>query len=259
MCLRNTDRKRLARNTSGFTLAELIIASTLISLVMAGVCFAFNTSIRTWRRGEADLQAYQDARIALSILSRELECVVSGSEYLFEGDHNELEFYALAPPMYVEEDEGPRVLWVRYRTTTDPEANTTILVREEALVESALPIVRPDDRDHARATPIVERGKRHKFELASDVMDFEIRYIWMPALEPEMALERQPVPEWIAPVVEDENPAGAGLPQALRIALTVADPNTEAGQTTFTSFVAFRGPTTRRTEDQPLLAGGSGL
>ena len=35
----------------GFTLAELLVASTVMTIVMAGVYGAFNSSVRAWRRG----------------------------------------------------------------------------------------------------------------------------------------------------------------------------------------------------------------
>ncbi|MCP4641108.1 MAG: prepilin-type N-terminal cleavage/methylation domain-containing protein, partial [bacterium] len=47
------------RHNAGFTLAELLVATTLTVLVMGGVYVAFSSSIRLWRLGEANLRTYQ--------------------------------------------------------------------------------------------------------------------------------------------------------------------------------------------------------
>ncbi len=45
-------------------------------------------------------------------------------------------------------------------------------------------------------------------------------------------------------VTVDENSEGWGLPQALRIELTMEDDFSESGETTFATFIIFQGPTT---------------
>jgi len=54
------------RSNAGFPLAELLVATLLATLVMSGVYFSFNSSIRLWRNGERDLQTYQDARTSMT-------------------------------------------------------------------------------------------------------------------------------------------------------------------------------------------------
>ncbi len=50
------DRARQRR--AGFTLVELIVASTLLTIVLAGVYTTFSSSVRVWRSGESNYHTY---------------------------------------------------------------------------------------------------------------------------------------------------------------------------------------------------------
>jgi hypothetical protein len=190
---------------------------------------------------ESHLHTHQDARTALSIMSRELNCMIGGAEHLFQGKDDEFEFFTVGQPMYIvagkkeERQEGARVLWVKYRYNRTGKS----LVRQEALVLKPLPL-RPaegEEIDHER----VKLGRKHKFDLASDnVFAFEVTYFWVPPVE------RKPEdpPEWIDPIELKESREGWGLPQGIKVVLTLKDPNASAGRTTFTYRNTFRGPTT---------------
>ncbi len=223
------------RTQPGFTLAELIVASTLISIVMASVYTAFNSTLRVRRLGEANLHTYQDARIALTVLSRELNCIVGGSEHLFEGEDDQFEFFAVTPPMNVEEGKGPRLMWVQYRYSRPQKA----LFREEAVVDEPLPLRRRDEDTVDRSR--IKLGRKRKFEFATDVLDFEVWYCWVPP--PPKRKPGEP-PVLVDPIILEENRQGWGLPQGLKVALTLEDPNASSGRTTFSSSITFRGPTT---------------
>ena len=62
----------------------------------------------------------------------------------------------------------------------------------------------------------------------------------MPAGEPQPAGEP---PVRIEPVVLEENRQRWGLPQGVRVSLTLEDVNAESGRTTFDTAVTFRGKT----------------
>ena len=227
------DARRQAQR--GFTLAELIVASTLISLVMASVYTAFNSTLRVRRMGEQNLHTYQDARTALTILAKELNCLVQGSEHLFEGEDDRFEFFAVASPMDVETGKGARVLWIQYRYSRSLKT----LFREEALVKDALPLRKLEGEERIDRQRI-KLGRKRKYEFVTDVLAFDVSYWWMPAGEPQPAGE-PPAP--IEPVVLEENRQRWGLPQGVRVSLTLEDVNAESGRTTFDTAVSFRGPT----------------
>lgn len=233
-------------------MAELIVATTLLAIVMAAVYTALNSTLRIGRLGETDLNTYQDARTALAILSRELNCIVRDSEEFFVGTDNEFEFFAVVPPMAVEEGKGPRVLWVHYRYNP----STKTLFREEAVVKDALPSRRPDEETVDRSR--IKLGRKRKFEFVTDVLGFDVSYYWIPPESDEEKARRKndepPVP--ITPFVLKESRDGWGRPQGVRVRLTLQDPNAESGRAAFENLVTFRTPPGRCSEKQFARIGG---
>ena len=231
----------LRKGDAGFTLAELLVASMLLSIVMAAVYTAFSSSVRLWRLGEANIQTYQDARTSLSIMTRELQNIIPGAAHLAEGTNDEFQFYAVAAPMDVDEDSEPRVLFIQYRTKKDTDGEGKILLREERVVKSPLPSAPPGEGE-IEAT-IIKMGNEKDFDLAAGVKDFEIRYIWRPPDEDVSPIPGDAAPEPVEFVVLEEHSKGSGIPQGLRIELTLLDANAESGESTFTTYVVFRGAT----------------
>lgn len=243
------------RKQGGFTLMELLVSSIMISVVLAGVYTAFGTALITWRAGEAGIRNAQSARIATMVMAQELQSIVRGSEYLIEGENDEITFYAVTRPMNVEEGNFSRIVEIRYRLKNDPKSRNKILVREEGLVDGPLPLVTPETKDDIETTKIKVKDEED-FEVASGIADLEFSYYWVPgqeeAEEEGESLEPQPAPL----VVKKENRKGWGLPQGIKIEMTIADPNAEKGKTTLTSFVAFHGPTTPLGEEGGPEEGG---
>lgn len=219
----------------GFTLAELIVAATVLTLVMTSVYVAFGNTLRAWRLGESHLATYQNGRTALSVLSRELGCMLGGAEHLFQGTHDEVEFFTVAPPMNVDKGEGSRVLWVHYRFNRTGKS----FVREEAIVLKPLPLKRADDGKVDRTR--VKLGRKKKFELVSEgVVGLDLTYFWIP---PHQQKPNEP-PQWLDPIVLKESREGWGLPQGIKVDLTLKDTTSESGKTRFSLRTSFRGPTT---------------
>ena len=233
----------------GFTLAELIVAATVLTVVMTAVYTAFGSTLRAWRLGESHVTAYQDARTALNTMSRELNCMLGGAEHLFQGKNDEVEFFTVGPPMNVEKGEGPRVLWVRYRFNRTGKS----LVREEAIVLKPLPLQPPEGEEIDKTR--VKLGRKYKFELIADgVRGLDFTYFWIPPHEPRKSDEP---PTWLEPIQLKESREGWGLPQGIRAVLTVNDPTSESGKSIFSLRTSFRGPTTPYDEERIGAVGGS--
>ena len=224
---------------NGFTLAELLVAASLLSIVMAAVYVAFGSTIRVWRLAETETNQYQDARIGFNLLSRELGCLLGGSEHLFSGEDNELEFFAVTQSLDVEKGEGARVLWIRYYLSNQK------LYRQEAVVEAPLPL-NTMMADRERALGRIKLGRKHKFEIADNVREFKIGYTWVP-----VQTDRQPddPPIWMNPIVLERNEKGWGLPQGVRISLALRKPDDKKAATTFLLCKAFHCPTSVYNED----------
>jgi len=230
-----------SRIPTGFTLAELIVATTVLTVVMTAVYTAFGSTIRAWRVGESQLHVFQDARTALSVMSHELGCLLGGTQHLFQGEDDEVEFFTVTPPMNVDKGEGPRVMWVRYRFNRTGHT----LVREEALVTDPLPMA---PRGSGEVDPSrIKMGRKYKFEIALNVRDLAFSYYWIPPVETK---PNEPPPQWVAPVILERSEEGWGLPQGLRVDLTIQDDTATGEETTFSLATAFRGPTTPYNENK---------
>jgi hypothetical protein len=155
--------------------------------------------------------------------------------------------------MDVEEGRHARIMWVQYRLKEDPKSREKILVREEAVVKGPFPTNEKKDQDEIETNP-VKLGKKENFELATGIKSMKITYYWVPASQ-DASAQSLGTPQG-EPTVLEENRKGWGLPQGMKIALTIADPNAESGATRFTSFVAFQGPTTLVPGGRPDQMGG---
>jgi prepilin-type N-terminal cleavage/methylation domain-containing protein len=60
------------RNDRGFTLIEILIASTIFVIVLLGVYVVYETNQATYIRGEGRANVQQNARVALDQMTREL-------------------------------------------------------------------------------------------------------------------------------------------------------------------------------------------
>lgn len=239
----------LANRDSGFTLAELIVATSLMSIVLVGAYVALSGSLRMWRTGEDGFQACQDARVALTIMEHDLNNIARGSTHMMVGEDDTLTFVSLTTPMNVEEGEDPRLVQVTYRLGSAPRGGSLPLIREERVVEGPLPPA--EDEDAIRRERLV-LGTAYESVLTDRIRGFQIAYVWVPPTElPELTAEQVLdlsafTPP--APIYLDGHSPGWGKPQGLRITLALADAASDTGTTTFASTIAFRGPTTPMAE-----------
>lgn len=225
---------RNVRPQAGFTLLELLVATVLLSLVMSSVYTLFHTTIGTWRGVEDRFTPYPDARHSLSLIQREYENFVWPAAHLMEGRGNEVTLYVVSEPMDVSETEGRHMMRVRYYLSNDQ------LMREEALVEVALPVRPPEGRDLVRDR--IKVGRRNRFVLADNVRDFQIGYIWVPLPDER---DNDFPPDWQEEVMARTHRERWGLPQGLEIQLTLYDPEEMAPDQTFLTRIATRGESNR--------------
>ncbi len=217
--------------SAGFTLAELLVASTLVAIVMGAVYTTFVSASQVWRFSETNLHAYHGARTAMAVMRNDLQSAMAGAGHLMDGDRRSLEFYAVVRPMNPELGREPRIMWIRYRVRRGVGGDGVRLYREEAEVRGQLPLVTSDDDGGA-----IRRGRTESFELTDGLKGFEFRYLWV----------RDPGDQMSAMVREDRHPKGRGLPQGVMISMKVDDPASDTGETLFNSIVALRGAPSHR-------------
>lgn len=125
-------------DSHGFTLLELLISLTILSMVAAIVYAALNLGAQASARGEVRTTENQRARAALALIARHLKSAYpltiqgeKGKVVYFFGEPNELSFIAATGrpeagglekvTYFLREDrEGRRSLWVRTSAPTLP-------------------------------------------------------------------------------------------------------------------------------------------
>ena len=112
----------------GFTLLELILSVSILSLVMVTIYGTLSMGSRTWEKGEQDIEKVQRMRVVMNLLAREIKSTfpykVTPSEldthkefYAFDGKSDSISFVSSVPlrgekeglswlTFWVEEDEG---------------------------------------------------------------------------------------------------------------------------------------------------------
>lgn len=88
-------------NNRGFTFLELLIAVAIFSISAVAIYSSFNVGIRAWRKAEDSYKIRQEARQALSVMSRELRSALSFKlkkpdetfEDSFDGSSDEVSFW----------------------------------------------------------------------------------------------------------------------------------------------------------------------
>lgn len=169
----------------GFTLIELLVAMTLFSVVMAAIYAAFGTGARVWRIGERDVEVFQDARVALMLMSKELRCAFPEAGHLFFGeddrsgdrDNDKLEFYTVRPPLEPKGGREARILKVSYYVDEARGGRGYVLKREEQIVTGRIPTEKEVKSRGKRERPI-EMEKAWDCVLASNVDSLNFRYSW---------------------------------------------------------------------------------
>lgn len=217
-------------NKAGFTLAELLVASTLLTIIMAAVYTAFSNTILTWQRGESGVDVYQTARQSLALLTRELQSPLPDSHVYMEGTNRSLSFFTLSRPQDVTKGAGEHAVYVSYSIVQGQ------FIREEAVLDGPLPPLEYGDR--TLRMPKLDLGRRFRTPLSDRIENIQFEYVW--ALPPQRPENSPPVLQ--RPIVADRHRLGWGQPQGLRIHLVVEDDAAPSGRNVFSSYISYRSP-----------------
>ncbi len=65
-------RTSTRRNRNGLTLVEILIVSVIFAIIVGSLFVVFKAGLESWRRTQAHLEVYQNARVALDMVRRDL-------------------------------------------------------------------------------------------------------------------------------------------------------------------------------------------
>jgi len=217
----------------GFTLVELLVATVLLTLVMSSVYTMFYAVLVPWRAVEKDYDTYREARNGMTLIEREVNNLIPTASFLFEGKEDEVTLFLVTEPLDVEETEGRHLMRVRYRF----KKAAGELIREEAMVTSPLPAVPVDGKKTDRTRIKVKKETEHV--LSTNVEDFAIRYVWLPAPE-----DRDPnaPPTALVPIYAKKQEERWGYPQAIEFTLSLRDPERKGAVQTIVKTISLPMP-----------------
>lgn len=200
---------------AGFTLMELLVAVTLLSIVMSSVYSLTNSTLAAWRSVESGVDIHLEARSVMTSFSHEYNNIAGRAAHLFEGDDSSIVMFVIAQPLDLEQGEGPRLMRVEYSYNRSKRS----IEREEALVEAALPL--PNAEGDAIEPGRIKLDRPYKATVANNVSYFRLRYVWAPMPE-ERAPYDPPIP--VSLFYVDRHQEKRGLPQAVEVSLGLFEP-----------------------------------
>lgn len=128
-------REKTKNRSTGFTLLELMISMTVLGIIMTLVYGAMRLGTRTWETGQAQMDEWQRRQAVMSLIERQLGSVYlpDGPLYVqtpvFLGQSDELAFYSSVP--LIQDMQGPRTVFVRYRAERRPGGELELLFVEQ--------------------------------------------------------------------------------------------------------------------------------
>ncbi len=194
--------KNLSRRFFGFTFVELMIAITIFATVITAIYFTFHTGIRSWKRIEQDSNIYQEIRLAIADITRQLQnaCPFSAENIQtvpFDGKGNSISFFSV-----VSFSDDPNILEL---------AKINYEFLDGKLICSKIPV-----KDLLKSEPL-EQDSYNEDILEVDNVGFE--YYYKSNEENGNYAWKETWPK----DPKDEEPNSDVIPRAVKIAFTVND------------------------------------
>jgi len=172
----------------GFTLIELVIASTLIMIVMLGAYSTFHAVIRNWRGAEdSHAQIFGEAKAVKMLITRDIQSIpmtisngMPDTKPYFFGTSNSFECITMVIPMNVQLESRRQLLKVEYRLRKSRDGAGMELLRSESPVVGPFPNWSPREGIDRQKLKL---GRRREFVVARNVSLFELEYMWRPILQ----------------------------------------------------------------------------
>jgi len=120
----------------GFTLLELLISLTILSLITLLVFGAFRIGIRAWEKGERNIDGRQRERIVLDLIKRQLASIpvdtVKGEKTLaLKGDSKSVEFVS---DIHLVPGNKSGMVYVKYRVEEGEDSGEILSFSEKNVV-----------------------------------------------------------------------------------------------------------------------------
>ena len=220
---RQTSRLKIARlkmlngHSSGFTLLELVIALTIVTVIVVIIFGALRIGIRAWEKGEKDVDIRQRQRIVLDLIKHQLAstCVSevrARDQQLvpIKGDSKSIEFISQIPLTPGSQVGIVLVKYVVKREMGGDKERFIFYERNVALPDKKIGAGSPEEGDYAE---LMSGMKSMVFEYLKERPD-EAASTWQKNWDPEVE-KGVPLAVRVTLEADDEKPpiyviAGAG-------------------------------------------------
>ena len=147
-------QKHRVNGRSGFTLLELLISLTILSVIVVIIFGALRIGIRAWEKGERELDTRQRQRIVLDLIKRQLASTSVGEVWggdqplvSLKGDAKSVEFVSHIPLTPGNRFGTVYVKYVVKAATGDEGEQLTFYERNVALLDKKTAAGNPDEGD----------------------------------------------------------------------------------------------------------------
>jgi len=225
--------KNRSLNSRGFTLLEILLALSILTMISLGVAAGLSAGIRAWESGEKNLVAFQRKRIVCERLVREISSAINltgkledeeEAQMIFDGASDSLSFITTASAM---SSPGLPMTLKELAIFVEPG---------EGLIMSESMFARSD---------FFDRDRGFKYVLDPDVTELQFRYYYLPNPRKirgeETSLEGEWLDSWgpeqieIQEVVEEDDEGSRvrerelkkRLPLAVELTVFSQDPSSD--------------------------------
>ena len=180
----NTYNKK--NSFDGFTLLELLISMTILSIIVVIILGALRVGVRAWEKGEKDVDARQMQRIVLDLVRQQVSSInirtirKEGEEPFFlKGDAKSMEFTSRVS-LNPENDYGDVYVKYTVRQEEKDKEKFLYLERNMLLVEKNIETFDVDDDDLHELISEVQNVSFEYLKNLSNVGENEWQESWEP-------------------------------------------------------------------------------
>lgn len=176
------------RRKKGFTLVEILVAVTIFSIIITMLFTVFKVGLESWRRAESNLEIYQNARIALDMMSRELRAAMLDQYYIDASQSPPISFITFrgfdssSPSGWRANSIGDEIYFVASLNPQNPPANFDLCEAGYWLNGNATADTKDDslqrlyDPPVGASPPVYNFSDGNSSKLASYVTELNFRY-----------------------------------------------------------------------------------
>ena len=203
--LKITKPKMFNGHSRGFTLLELVIALTIVTVIVVIIFGALRIGIRAWEKGERDVDIRQRQRIVLDLIKRQLASTCVSDVRMkdqqlvpLKGDSKSIEFVSQIP---LTPGNQLGIVFVKYAVKREKEGDKerlTFFERSVAFPDKSTGAGSPGEGDYSE---LMSGMKSMEFEYLKEQPD-EAESKWQKSWDPEVD---KGVPRAVRVTLEEDN------------------------------------------------------